>query len=101
MLQGSPVRLAKRGLSEEICRKYRIHKDGDQLRFHYFDSSGQVCGAKVKTKDKSFKWDGKNTDHQLFGQHLFPDSGTRLTIYEGELDAASGYAAMPTWPHMS
>ena len=101
MLQGSPVRLAKRGLTEEICRKYRIHKDGDQLRFHYFDSSGQVCGAKVKTKDKAFKWDGKNTDHQLFGQHLFPDSGTRLTIYEGELDAASGYAAMPTWPHMS
>ena len=32
---------------------------------------------------------------------LFPDKGSRLTIYEGELDAASGYAAMPTWPHVS
>ena len=101
MIQGEPVRLSKRGLSEEICRKYRIHKDGDLLRFHYYDSSGQICGAKVKTKDKTFRWEGKNVDHQLFGQNLFPDKGTRLTIYEGELDAASGYAAMPTWPHVS
>jgi twinkle protein len=101
MIKGEPVRLAKRGLSEEICRKFRIHKDGEELRFHYYDQSGQICGAKVKTKDKTFRWDGKNTDHQLFGQHLFPDKGTRLTIYEGELDAASGYAAMPTWPHVS
>ena len=68
---------------------------------HYFDKKGQVCAAKVKTKDKKFWLDGENVDHQLFGQNLFPDTGTRLTIYEGELDAVSGYAAMPTWPHMS
>jgi len=101
MIKGSPVSLKKRKISEEHCRKYRIHKDGDVLRFHYFNKSGQVCAAKVKTKDKEFYWDGKNTDNQLFGQHLFPDKGTRLTIYEGELDAVSGYAAMPTWPHVS
>ena len=101
MIQGSPVRLSKRGLSEEVCRKYRIHKDGDVLRFHYYDNSGQICGAKVKSLDKTFHWEGKNVNHQLFGQNLFPDKGSRLTIYEGELDAASGYAAMPTWPHMS
>jgi hypothetical protein len=45
--------------------------------------------------------EGDNTDHQLFGQNLIPDTGVRLTIYEGELDAASGYAAQPTWPHVS
>jgi twinkle protein len=101
MILGTPVRLSKRGLSEEICRKYRIHKDGDVLRFHYYDNTGQICGAKVKSLDKTFHWEGKNVDHQLFGQNLFPDKGTRLTIYEGEIDAASGYAAMPTWPHVS
>ena len=101
MLKGKPVALKKRGLTEEQCRKYRVHKDGDTLRMHYFDKSGQVCAAKVKTKDKKFWMDGDNVDHQLFGQNLFPDTGTRLTIYEGELDAVSGYAAMPTWPHMS
>ena len=28
----------------------------------------------------------QNPDHQLFGQNLIPDTGKRLTIYEGELD---------------
>ena len=101
MLKGTPIALRKRGLTEEHCRKFRIHKDGDTLRMHYFDKKGKVCAAKVKTKDKKFWMEGDNVDHQLFGQNLFPDTGTRLTIYEGELDAASGYAAMPTWPHMS
>jgi len=101
MIQGQPVSLAKRGISEEVCRKYRIHKDGDVLRFHYFDNSGTVCAAKVKSIDKTFHWEGKNVDHQLFGQHLVPDKGTRITIYEGELDAASGAVAMPSWPHVS
>ena len=33
--KGYPVKLRKRGLTEEVCRKFRIHKDGDVLRFHY------------------------------------------------------------------
>ena len=100
-VKGTPVRLKKRGLSEEDCRKYKIHKDGDVLRFHYTNKRGQVVAAKIKTKDKDFYWDGKNIDNQFFGQNLFPDTGSRLTLYEGELDAVSGYHAMPTWPHMS
>jgi len=101
VIKGHPVKLKRRGLNEEVCRKFRIHKDGDVLRFHYYDKQGHLVAAKVKTKGKDFYWDGKNVDHQFFGQQLFPDTGTRLTLYEGELDAASGYAAMPTWPHMS
>ena len=101
MIKGQPVSLKKRKLTEEHCRKYRVHKDGDVLRFHYFDKKGHVVAAKIKTKDKDFYWDGKNTDNQFFGQNLFPNKGSRLTLYEGELDAVSGYAAMPTWPHMS
>ncbi len=101
MMKGTPIRLRKRGLTEETCRKFRIHKDGDVLRFHYTNKNGQIIAAKVKTKSKDFYWEGKNTDNQLFAQHLFPDTGSRLTLYEGELDAASGYQAMPTWPHMS
>ena len=50
MLQGTPVKLRKRGLSEETCRKYRIHKDGDTLRMHYFDKKGQICAAKSQNK---------------------------------------------------
>ena len=74
MLKGTPVALKKRGLTEEQCRKYRIHRDGDTLRMHYFDKSGNVCAAKVKTKDKQFWMEGDNVDHQLFGQNLIPDT---------------------------
>ena len=104
MLKGLPVRLTKRGLNEDTCRRYRIHKDGDVLRFHYFDKQGNVCAAKVKSKSKDFRWDGKNTDHQLFGQNLYPDHQVKnddLIIYEGELDAASGWQACQRHCHVS
>ena len=45
MLKGTPVALKKRRLPEEACRKYRIHKDGDTLRMHYFDKAGNVVAA--------------------------------------------------------
>ena len=57
MLQGEAVRLNKRNLEEATCKKYRIHKDGDTLRFHYYSSDGRLLGAKVKTKDKKFTYD--------------------------------------------
>ena len=37
----------------------------------------------------------------LFGQHLFPSTGKRIVVTEGELDAASCYEAMPGWPMVS
>lgn len=100
MLQGDPVRLKGRNLTEETCKKYRIYKDGDLLRFHYYSADGQLVGAKVKTKDKQFRYEG-DTDGTFFGQHLFPTSGKRVVITEGELDAASCYQAMPGWSMVS
>jgi twinkle protein len=100
LLRGHPVRLRKRGLSEATCAKYRIHRDGDVLCFHYHDASGVCTGIKTKTKDKDFKFEGTNNG-LFFGQHLVPVKGKRIYIYEGELDAASGYEVMPTWPHVS
>ena len=100
MLQGEPTWLTKRNLSAETCKKYRIHKDGDTLRFHYYSSDGRLLGAKVKTKDKKFSYVGE-TDGTFFGQHLFPDRGGRVVITEGELDAASCLQAMPGWTMVS
>ena len=99
-IRGHAVGLRKRGLSESTLSKYKIHRDGDVLCFHYHDSSGLLCGIKVKTKDKDFYYEG-DTDGSFFGQHLFPAKGKRIYIYEGELDAASGAEVMPTWPHVS
>jgi twinkle protein len=99
-LQGSAQRLQKRGLSEKVCDKYKIFRDGDLLRFYYFSSDGILKGCKVKTKDKDFRYEG-DTDGTFFGQHLFPTTGKRVVITEGELDAASCYSAMEGWPMAS
>ena len=99
-LKGSAERLQKRKISEKTCQKYKIYRDGDKLRFYYHDEDGIVKGAKVKTKDKQFKYEGESTG-TFFGQHLFPSSGKRVVITEGELDAASCYEAMSGWPMVS
>ena len=74
-IQGSAERLVKRKLSEDICRKYKIYRDGDKLRFYYHDISGIVKGAKIKTKDKQFTYEGEthslvNTYFQVKGNEL-------------------------------
>ena len=99
-MQGSAERLQKRNLSEKVCQQYRIYKDGNVLRFHYFKSDGTLCGCKVKTRDKQFRFEGEQTDG-LYGQHLFPTTGKRVVITEGELDAASCQEVMPGWPMVS
>ena len=99
-LQGSAERLQKRGLSEKTCQLYKIYKDGDVLRFHYFDDAGVLRGCKVKTKNKIFTYEGE-VSGSLFGQHLFPSTGKRVVITEGELDAASCYEVMSGWPMVS
>jgi twinkle protein len=99
-LQGAAERLQKRGISEKTCQFYKIYKDGNVLRFHYFDDAGILRGCKVKTKSKIFTYEGE-VPGTLFGQHLFPSSGKRVVITEGELDAASCQEAMPGWPMVS
>ncbi len=99
-LQGSAERLQKRNISEKTCQLYKIYRDGETLRFPYFTEDGVLQGAKVKTKKKVFTYEGVSAD-TLFGQHLFPSTGKRIVITEGELDAASCYEAMPGWPMVS
>ncbi len=99
-LKGEAQRLSKRNISEKTCEKFRIFRDGDTLRFPYFTEGGVLQGVKIKTKQKIFTYEGVSTD-TLFGQHLFPNSGKRIVVTEGELDAASCYEAMPGWPMVS
>jgi len=98
--KGEPEALRKRNLSEETMRKFRIYRDGNTLRFPYFTGDGILAGFKVKTKQKDFSYEGVSTD-TLFGQHIFPTSGRRIVVTEGELDAASCYQVMAGWPMVS
>ena len=99
-LTGSAERLHKRNISEKTNAFYKIYRDGDTLRFPYFTSDGVLKGVKIKTKKKLFTYEGISTD-TLFGQHLFPSTGKRIVVTEGELDAASCYECMPGWPMVS
>merc|ERR1712138_71815 len=89
---GSAEQLHKRRISEATNSFYRIYRYGNTLRFPYHDESGRVVGFKIKSKKKEFHYEGTATS-TLFGQHLFPTSGKRIVITEGELDAASCYEA--------
>ncbi len=99
-LKGEAQRLNKRNISEKTCQFFRIFRDGDTLRFPYFTGDGVLKGCKVKNKQKIFTYEGVSTD-TLFGQHLFPSTGKRIVITEGELDAASAYEALPGWAVVS
>ena len=99
-LKGEPEALRRRGISEKTCRFFRIFRDGATLRFPYYTSDGVLSGVKVKNKRKEFSYEGVSTD-TLFGQYLFPTTGKRIVITEGELDAASCYESMSGWPMVS
>ena len=68
--EGSAERLHKRNISEKTCERYKIFKDGDVLRMYYHNSDGSPIGAKVRTKNKIFTYEGES-DGSFFGQHLF------------------------------
>ena len=99
-LCGSATPLKNRGITEATCEKFKIYKDGAVLRFYYFNKDGQPIGAKVRTAQKDFSYEG-STEGTFFGQHLFPSSGKRVVVTEGEMDAASVWEAMPNWPVVS
>jgi len=91
-LRGSAERLQKRNISEKVCQQYRIYKDGDVLRFYYFDDAGVVKGCKVKTKSKLFSYEGE-TPGTLFGQHLFPLQGYEEIVLFFDNDEAGRKAS--------
>ena len=99
-LLGSAERLQKRKISEKTCQFYKIYQHDSTLRFPYFTEDGVLKGVKIKTKKKVFTYEGLSTN-TLFGQHLFPSTGKRIVVTEGELDAASCYECMSGWPMVS
>ena len=97
---GQAEQLNKRRISEATNSFYRIYRYGNTLRFPYYTDDGRLAGFKIKTKSKDFHYEGESTG-TLFGQHLFPDSGKRIVITEGELDAASCYEVTVSYTHLT
>ena len=89
---GQPEQLNKRRISEATNSFYRIYRYGNTLRFPYYTDDGRLAGFKIKTKSKDFHYEGESTG-TLFGQHLFPTTGKRIVITEGELEACLLYTS--------
>ncbi len=62
-IKGDAQRLSKRKLSEDLCKQFKCHRDGELLRFYYYTSGGDLAGCKVKNKDKEFWVEGKLPAH--------------------------------------
>ena len=103
-LEGSAGRLQSRNISEKTCELFKTYKDGSGLlRHYYFNSSGKVVGAKVRTKDKQFRCEGEVSS--LFGmqnfRHKTTSRASKLVVAEGEMDAMAIWEAQPNWDVVS
>lgn len=87
--------LESRGISPEVCRRYKIttQKDNDNiLVFPFYDDQGIMQFVKYrkidfdKTVDKNKEWCEKDTKPILFGMAQCEDF-TRLIITEGQIDS--------------
>ena len=100
--EGLAEKLQKRNISQKTCERYKIYQDGDLLRMYYHDPHGKPIGAKVRTKNKVFTYEGESNG-SFFGQHLFFRNSKEksVVITEGELDAASVSEALGEFPAVS
>lgn len=91
-MSGEYVPLLKRKISEDTCRKfgYQVgeYKGKPVQIAPYHDNTGKVVAQKLRFPDKSFSVVGDFKNAQLFGANLW-DSGKKLVITEGEIDAMS------------
>lgn len=81
-------RLTQRLLNKDTCEKYKYfvgeYKGKPCQVACYYDSTGAICGQKVRFPDKSFIILGKVTSC-LYGSQLW-SKGKKIVITEGEID---------------
>jgi twinkle protein len=93
-VEGVVQALPKRGLSEDVCRKYsysigKFYEDTCHIANYYRD--GKLVAQKLrfsKNGKKAFKFLTEGNNHPFFGQHLFRE-GKLLVVTEGEIDCLS------------
>jgi twinkle protein len=97
------IPLKKRGISQEICRKYGYGIDTDKRQVApYCDSKGRVVAQKVRLPSKDFLVTGDLKKAGLFGQQLCRSGGKMIVVTEGEIDAMSVTEVMgKSWPAVS
>jgi len=90
LITGEAKALAKRGISEETCKKfgYLVGKlSGKTVQLAPYHRDGKLVAQHYRTADKDFGWIGDSKEVELFGQNVWRDKGKMVVITEGEIDA--------------
>ena len=91
LVEGIAGALGKRRLSQESCELWKYYTgeyNGKKTQIANFcDAKGRPVAQKLRFKDKTFTVTGDKTQLGLYGKHLWRDSGKKIVITEGELDA--------------
>jgi len=86
--------VAKRKIPEQIAKQYRygyaVDSNGEQCQVaNYFNKDKELVAQKLRYRDKKFKFIGDAKSALLYGQQLWGNTGKKLVITEGEIDALS------------
>lgn len=94
-LQGEYRPLPIRKLTEETCKfwGYTVgeNKDGKTVQIANYrgPDGGEIVAQKLRFANKDFTVIGSIKDAGLYGQWLWRDSGRKVVVTEGEIDAMS------------
>lgn len=84
--------LKDRNISEATCKRYCVTVTDTKQIYPYTTKEGEHVANKIRVLPKSFTAEGTMSNNlALFGQDKFEKGAKSITIYEGELDAMSGY----------
>lgn len=89
---GKITSIPDRNISESTAAKFCVTTLGNKQIYPYTDREGNHIANKIRLLPKAFAAEGLMSNNlALFGQDKFDRGGKAITIFEGELDALSGY----------
>lgn len=98
--------LAKRSLSDETCRKFSYSVGEYQGKFvqiaPYYNAEGVLVAQKIRDENKNIRWLGDPSEALPFGAHAWQQTGRKIVVTEGEIDALSVSQVLGnSWPVVS
>jgi twinkle protein len=98
--------LPSRKIRQSTCHKFGyIRGTWKAKRAHYapyYDKDGMLVAAHLRLKDKDMPWLGSPKNAMPFGSQVWPKTGRKIVVTEGEIDALTmSQAQQNKWPVVS